>query len=89
MSTRCAFSIALSCWAFMGCAEGEPPKVPASQAASATKTVSDTAASPAESGSDAPTCEDVACASSSECCEGYACGFDPERSRVQRYCLAQ
>jgi hypothetical protein len=35
------------------------------------------------------TCGDVACQSTTECCKGYACGFDPERSRVQRYCLGQ
>jgi len=33
------------------------------------------------------TCGDVACVSTTDCCKGYACGFDPERSRVQRYCL--
>jgi len=33
------------------------------------------------------TCADVACQSNSDCCKGYACGFDPERSHVQRYCL--
>ncbi len=33
------------------------------------------------------TCGDVACQSNTDCCKGYACGFDPERSRVQRYCL--
>lgn len=35
------------------------------------------------------TCGDVACSSNNECCKGYVCGFDPERSRVQRYCLGQ
>ena len=33
------------------------------------------------------TCADVACQSNTDCCKGYACGFDPERSRIQRYCL--
>jgi hypothetical protein len=32
-------------------------------------------------------CEDIACQSNSDCCKGYACGFDAERSHVQRYCL--
>jgi hypothetical protein len=32
-------------------------------------------------------CADRACAGNTECCNGYSCGFDPERSRVQRYCL--
>lgn len=35
------------------------------------------------------TCDDQTCVSSTDCCKGYACGFDPERSKVMRYCLAQ
>lgn len=27
------------------------------------------------------------CSDSSECCDGHTCGLDPDRSRVQRYCL--
>ena len=62
-----------------------------------TKTSSDAAAAvptkPVESESESQgageTCGDVACQSNTDCCKGYACGFDPERSRVQRYCLGQ
>jgi hypothetical protein len=32
-------------------------------------------------------CNDRTCVGNSDCCDGYSCGFDPERSRVQRYCL--
>jgi hypothetical protein len=32
-------------------------------------------------------CDGVACESTTDCCKGYDCGFDPDRSRVQRYCL--
>jgi len=35
------------------------------------------------------TCDDRSCVASNDCCNGYQCGFDPERSKVQRYCLAQ
>ena len=35
------------------------------------------------------TCDDQSCVSSSDCCKGYQCGFDPERSKVTRYCLPQ
>lgn len=35
----------------------------------------------------ANTCEDRPCYSNSDCCAGASCGFDPERSHVQRYCL--
>jgi len=35
------------------------------------------------------TCDDRSCVASNDCCSGYQCGFDPERSKVQRYCLAQ
>jgi hypothetical protein len=34
-------------------------------------------------------CDDRACSATDECCKGYQCGFDPERSKVQRYCLVQ
>jgi len=32
-------------------------------------------------------CADRPCFSNSDCCSGASCGFDPERSHVQRYCL--
>jgi hypothetical protein len=35
------------------------------------------------------TCDDRSCVASNDCCGGYECGFDPERSKVQRYCLKQ
>jgi hypothetical protein len=35
------------------------------------------------------TCDDRSCVSTTDCCSGYQCGFDPERSKVMRYCLAQ
>ena len=34
-------------------------------------------------------CDDRTCVSTSDCCGGYQCGFDPERSKVTRYCLTQ
>jgi len=34
-------------------------------------------------------CDDRACTASEDCCKGFVCGFDPERSRVQRYCQPQ
>jgi hypothetical protein len=34
-------------------------------------------------------CDDRACTVDQDCCEGYGCSLDPERSRVQRYCLAR
>ena len=34
-------------------------------------------------------CDDRSCVASQDCCGGYQCGFDPERSKVQRYCLPQ
>lgn len=34
-------------------------------------------------------CDDRACSVDQDCCKGYGCGFDPERSKVQRYCLSQ
>src|SRR5262245_32484962 len=43
--------------------------------------------SEAESHATADACEDRPCMSDSDCCKGTACGMDPERSHVQRYCL--
>jgi hypothetical protein len=34
-------------------------------------------------------CDDRTCVGAEDCCKGYGCGFDPERSHVQRYCQAQ
>jgi hypothetical protein len=34
-------------------------------------------------------CDDRSCVSKSDCCSGYHCAFDPERSKVLRYCLPQ
>jgi hypothetical protein len=49
---------------------------------------------PANESKRAPTdasgaCDDRTCVSTSDCCGGYQCGFDPERSKVMRYCLSQ
>ncbi|HTU61610.1 MAG TPA: hypothetical protein VMF89_24310 [Polyangiales bacterium] len=38
---------------------------------------------------EANTCEDRPCYSDGDCCKSYSCGYDPERSHVQRYCLGQ
>jgi hypothetical protein len=32
-------------------------------------------------------CMDRPCSVNDECCSGYACGWDPSVSHVQRYCL--
>jgi hypothetical protein len=29
----------------------------------------------------------VECKSNEDCCEGYSCTMDPDRSRILRYCL--
>lgn len=41
----------------------------------------------AAANAEANTCEDRPCYSNTDCCPGASCGFDPERSHVQRYCL--
>jgi len=70
------------------------PMVKTSNDAAAAAERDSVAATPAKASESEPqsagdTCGDVACQSTTECCKGYACGFDPERSRVQRYCLGQ
>jgi hypothetical protein len=49
-------------------------------------TADDTKRAPTETSG---TCDDQTCVSTSDCCKGYQCGFDPERSKVMRYCLPQ
>ena len=50
------------------------------------ETQSEPAAHPTET---TGACDDRACTATEDCCKGYACGFDPQRSRVQRFCLPQ
>jgi hypothetical protein len=73
----------------------------ASEATESSSEASDTqreASSEANDASDEPkraptdtsgTCDDRTCVSATDCCSGYQCAFDPERSRVIRYCLPQ
>jgi hypothetical protein len=58
-----------------------PPSTSESTPGASNDAVPDRAASGA--------CDDRACTSTEDCCKGFACGFDPERSRVQRYCQPQ
>ena len=73
-------------FALVTCAEHPAGEAKASNDA-ATAAPSKEPAAESDSPSAGQSCADVACQSSNECCKGYACGFDPERSRVQRYCL--
>ena len=34
-------------------------------------------------------CDDRQCVADQDCCKGYGCSFDPERSKVQRYCVKE
>jgi len=86
------FSLVLILLASYGCAKNQAlePKPESGSAATPESHPPEAASVPtAEPSAGGETCGDVACTSSSECCKGYACGFDPERSKVQRYCLAQ
>ncbi len=72
----------------------EQPMTKTSSDATTTATEHDSIAVPEkpsaiESQAAGDTCGDVACQSNNECCSAGVCGFDPERSRVQRYCLGQ
>ena len=58
-----------------------PPSTSESTPGASNDAVPDRAASGA--------CDDRACTATEDCCKGFACGFDPERSRVQRYCQPQ
>jgi hypothetical protein len=67
-------------------AGNDVPTTPEHEGDGAAPAKAPTPDSPATAGE---SCGDVACESSSDCCKGYSCGFDPERSHVQRYCLGQ
>jgi hypothetical protein len=78
----------------------EPTSSEPSDSSEATSDSSDSTSSSSQSsgtaneGQRAPseasgTCDDQTCVSTTDCCKGYQCGFDPERSKVMRYCLAQ
>jgi len=85
-------SVLLLLFAVVTCAEQPMTKTSSDEKAAAEPDA--VGAAPAkdsegESQAAGETCGDVACQSNNDCCKGYACGFDPERSRVQRYCLGQ
>jgi hypothetical protein len=77
-------TILLSLLTLVSCAGNPAAEANASNDAAATAPAK---APEGESAAAGESCGDVACQSNSDCCAGYSCGFDPERSRVQRYCL--
>jgi hypothetical protein len=66
-----------------GTTEVTPPPPPTEESEAAPPPA-DEAAPAAPTGA----CDDRACSVDQDCCKGYGCGFDPERSKVQRYCMA-
>jgi hypothetical protein len=98
MKTRMGVSFAaiLAAGALLSCASAPPKESNVSGSnESSERSDRDTAASsePGSSYGDAAAdasanaCADRPCFSNSDCCSGASCGFDPERSHVQRYCL--
>jgi len=78
-------TVLLLLFALVSCAGNPASEAKASNdAAAAAPAKAPESESPSSAGT---SCADVACQSNSDCCEGYVCGFDPDRSRVQRYCL--
>ncbi|MFZ5896623.1 MAG: hypothetical protein ACOY0T_36545 [Myxococcota bacterium] len=98
MTTRMVVSFAtmLALGTVLSCASA-PPKdsnvgganESADRSDSEMRASSDTGSAYGDAAADASanTCEDRPCFSNSDCCAGASCGFDPERSHVQRYCL--
>lgn len=70
-------------------ASDETSESDADQAADKTvKTEVQSGVSGYQSGENA--CAEQECSTlGTECCAGYSCGFDPDKSRVQRYCLPE
>ena len=70
---------------FAACASS-PTMEPSSAESTGSPSADD---SPKANTETAGTCDDQTCVGTEDCCKGFACGFDPERSRVQRYCLKE
>lgn len=76
----------VACAAFgLGCASQQQPRAEHSSAATQE-------APPPEPVSGAPECVDdkdqpVECLSDADCCQGFVCGKDPERSHRISYCI--
>lgn len=91
-----SFASALALGIVISCASA-PPKEPnvsgssdnadSGDRASANRVERGSSYDDAAANATANTCEDRPCYSNSDCCAGASCGFDPERSHVQRYCL--
>jgi hypothetical protein len=86
--------LTVSAIAVIGCNKAQPePKVSGDESAS--NADDSQPLTPASSFTEAQAeCVDEAgetlgCASNEDCCKGFSCGFDPEKSRVQRYCLPE
>jgi hypothetical protein len=94
MAVRIGVSVVIV-GAFMGvlaCASGPQKQAHVSASGSESQSGGDRTqvpdpTSPTSSG-EGVACGDQPCSFNSDCCKGYACGVDPERSRVQKYCLA-
>ena len=97
MTTRMgvSFAAAFAVVALLSCASTQAPESNVSGAKEGSaksdgdKTVSEpgSAYDDAAANASANACADRPCFSNSDCCSGASCGFDPERSHVQRYCL--
>jgi hypothetical protein len=71
----------------IGCAKKESSEPPLTPASSDTESSPETPA-PVEENSNEET-DSRTCVSNDDCGKGYVCGFDPERSRVVRHCMAE
>ena len=93
---RCAFiAVVMSMGVTASCAYSQPQPSEPSNEVTPPPPPEERASEPAppvEEAAPAPptgACDDRACSVDQDCCKGYGCALDPERSRVQRYCLAE
>jgi hypothetical protein len=95
MKTRrlceCLVAASMSLIACASRESSEPPLTPASggleSSAEVPAAADENSATDENEGSEPS--EARKCVSTDDCGEGYVCGFDPERSHVERYCLAE
>ena len=83
-----AGSLLVGAWAVFGVSCGGAPQVAQkpTEPSEATKPA-DEVPTQAASGCPDATGEAKQCSTNAECCAGFVCSQDPERSRVTRYCL--
>ncbi|MFO0565218.1 MAG: hypothetical protein U0263_06125 [Polyangiaceae bacterium] len=71
----------------LSCAESPPPAKTPEPAPEATQKNESAESTPKDDPCKEKDGSSKSCESDKDCCKGYTCGHDPERSHVQHYCV--